>query len=274
MTHLVSSIEKTVSYAAFFKFPVSTEDIYMWLISPRRTSLSKIAQVNSNKFTSKDRNYRNSLNLISQRKIDESINIIKRLAKIPTIRLISVTGSVAVNNSKEDDDVDLMIVTKNNSLWLTRLLITVIIYFSGRKRKPNASRTQSSDTLCLNLWLEERSLTIPVSKRSLYTAHEVLQTLPVYDSGGCYQKFVTKNHWVKRHLANAYYNKTRNLKHSDNSSKTIAVNHLLRFLNNLSYLLQYMYMKPKITTESISIKSAYFHKINFSKKINDYLEAK
>jgi predicted nucleotidyltransferase len=274
MRSLGDSIRRTKSYSNFFIFPIDSSDIYLWLISVDRVPLSKIISLEKKQLTKKEEKFRLSRYEISNKKINESKKIINLLSRVPTIKLISITGSVAINNSKEEDDVDFMIVTSDHSLWLTRAVVTIIVSMFGRRRRPNSSYESAANTICLNLWLEERSLKIPSNKRNLYTAHEVLQTLPVFDRSNYHNQFISHNSWTKRYLANAYFEKTNQLANQNDQIDTGNHSHnlILKCINYVFYLIQLLYMKPKITSETISIKSAYFHKINFSKIINKHLE--
>jgi len=42
---------------------------------------------------------------------------------------------------------------------------------------------------------------------------------------------------------------------------------LISFFNTLAFKLQYLYMKPKITAEKISLHQAFFHPVNLQEKI-------
>lgn len=274
MTNLDHSIKKTITYAGYFNFSLSIDEIYLWLISSKRVSKEKIISKYINKIKKKQLSKKRQKELLSIEKIKQAKKIALVLSRIPTILMIAVTGSVAVNNTSKDDDIDLMIVTKNNSLWITRLITTFIISFTGRRRYPKSSKKKSANTFCLNLWLEEKSLKIDKNNRNLYTAHEVLQIVPVYDSLNTYNNFIKQNSWAKKYLANAYYEKTKNT--SINTTRTgLSMSSVVYFpLNFLAYCLQRVYMNSKITTEKISFNSAFFHSTDYFEKISTYLKKK
>lgn len=277
MRQLERSVLKTISYADYFNFPLSIDDIYLWLISSKRITKKRIEKISPKPLSSEDLVHRQRLNQLSRDKVTEITNIIDILKKIPTVQLIAVTGSVAIKNPKENDDVDLMIVTSNNTLWITRTIITLIVSLFGKRRYPRTHPDKANHTLCLNLWLEERSLKIPRNKQNLYTAHEVLQTEVLYDRHHFHPKFIQINSWVQKHLANAYFERSKlyssvSFTHNWNNHTRI-LSHLIFPFNLVMFVIQYLYMKPKITTETISLSSAYFHKVNFSKKLNRHLRS-
>mgnify|MGYP005846471209 CR=1 FL=1 len=169
-----------------------------------------------------------------------------------------------------------MIITTRHSLWLTRLLVTTCLLLLGKKRTPVTNHPQPN-TLCINLWLDTSSLSVPSAKRNLYTAHEVLQVKPLYDRRQTYQHFLDKNSWTAHHLANAHHHLTLSTQ-SNNSPSLSKPNDswiftLLAPLNLFTFFLQYLYMKPKITKESISLHAAYFHPRNLSPRINTFLKS-
>ena len=113
---------------------------------------------------------------------------------IPWVKLVALTGARAMNNASANDDIDLMIITSKNRLWLTRLLLSILLFPWLRRAKKISRR------LCLNLWLDESALAIKT--RNLYTAHEICQLKPLYNCEATYQKFISANLWVKTYLAN------------------------------------------------------------------------
>jgi hypothetical protein len=113
---------------------------------------------------------------------------------IPWVRLVALTGTRAMDNARADDDIDLMIITAANRLWLTRLLLTCLLFPWLRRGKQIARR------LCLNLWLDETALAI--TPQNLFTAHEICQAVPLYNQDKTYEKFIKANQWVKQYLAN------------------------------------------------------------------------
>jgi hypothetical protein len=102
----------------------------------------------------------------------------------------------------------------------------------------------------------------------LYTAHEVLQAKPIFDRGDIYAKFILANSWTSRYLANAYKSASSSVSSSKSppppqqptlSFRAKSRNLFLKFLNSFAFHLQYHYMKSKITHETITLHSAYFH---------------
>jgi predicted nucleotidyltransferase len=236
----------------------STDTIHRYLISSQKHSFSTVANL-SPATTPKQQKVIRLKQAISMEKIEKASKIANLLSKIPTIKLICATGSIAINNADQDADLDLFIVTSKDTLWLTRPLVFFILKALRLRRSaklPEHNSKRVKDKVCDNLWLDESALKILESKRNLYTAHEVLQAKPLFDRGGLYQQFIHQNSWTKTYLANAYaaVSRQRSAVRSMN-----AESRMLKALNFIFYKIQYLYMKKKITNETITLHSAFFH---------------
>ena len=193
---------KTLVYADVFDYPLRAAELVEWQIAgdrPRPELTGKTGKFYHLKG-------RQALAVLRRRRQHFSHLKLKRarlaaglLKLIPWIKLIAVTGALAMNNSDQNDDIDLMIVTQANRLWLSRLLATILLL--PQLRQPH-QRFLVSDKICLNLWLDETALSLPRNQRNLYTAHEVVQVKPILDRDYTYLKFIIANLWLKNYLPN------------------------------------------------------------------------
>ena len=252
----------TLCYADIFDYPLNISEIHHWLIANQasKKSVSLKLKLRSEPIIQKTKNYyhlqgrstivslRQTRQSFSQPKLIKAQRIANLLSHIPSINLIAITGALAMNNADETDDIDLMIITKNNQLWITRLLaIFLLELFHLRRRSGSELRVSSEPSLsivdkaCLNLFLDGSALTIPVPSRNLYTAHEVAQVKPIFERKNTYQKFLASNSWVKDYLPNALGSELPGLVGSELSVRV--PNLLLLKLNQLAFKLQHWYMK-------------------------------
>jgi len=166
--------------------------------------------------------------------------------------LVGLSGSVAAGFSRDGDDIDLVIVTRPGSLWLTRLQFYLTNPRLPRRRP--GQQANLTDRLCLNLWLESHRLRLPAN---LFFATELLNFIPIYDPFGVYHRWLKSNNWIKELFPVGY-------------SKRLQLNapgglidppwlKLIKLLNRPAYYLQRLYMSPKQTTERISYQTAFFH---------------
>jgi hypothetical protein len=126
---------------------------------------------------------------------------LKTLSIFPQIRLVGYSGSMAAYNANKSDDIDLFIITKNKRLWTSRFICIILAYAFYLKR--NRSINNAPNKVCLNMFIDERDLTIPKYKHNIYIGHEILQMRPIIVRGDIYQKFISANKWVYKLFPNA-----------------------------------------------------------------------
>ena len=276
MSSLSHAVTSTLNYAAYFDYPLSIKELHHWLITKKIVSEKTLIKTLPSKIVvklTKTSIKRSQRYILTEQKLNTLNPVLKFLKLIPTINLIAVTGSLAMDNAKEDDDIDLMVVTSNNTLWLTRLFVMAIISLFSRRRHPN--ELHQPNTICLNLWLDGEALLIPKAKQNLYIAHEVLQVKPLYNKKETYQKFILLNSWTKNYLANAYhlitskFSSSHLLKREVKQTKQTSI---LSTLNLFAFKLQYLYMRSKITREYVTPHEAYFHPRDLNANINRHLK--
>ncbi len=126
------------------------------------------------------------------------------LSKLPWIDLAGVSGSCSMDNASDLDDCDVFIMSAPGRMWLARLSAILVAKWYGIHRTwGDVSAQSAKGKICLNLFFDGRERAVPESKRSLYTAHEVVQMLPVVIRGGAYDDFLTANMWVGRMMPQA-----------------------------------------------------------------------
>jgi hypothetical protein len=114
------------------------------------------------------------------------------LAALPFVRMVAVTGSLAVYNSRNAaDDIDYLIVTTPGRLWLARFFAVMLTHVGHLRRV----------ALCPNYLITLDALEQP--DRSLFTAHELAQMVPLYGLE-VYRRLVAANAWARAYLPNAF----------------------------------------------------------------------
>ncbi len=113
-----------------------------------------------------------------------------RIAQLPFVRMVALTGSLAVGNVQPGADIDYLIITEQGRLWLCRATVIALGLLAARQ----------GDIICPNYFLSERALA--VTERNLYTAHEFAQMIPLYNVAA-YEQIQTSNAWVRHYLPNA-----------------------------------------------------------------------
>ncbi|HQV94278.1 MAG TPA: hypothetical protein PLA27_04405 [Anaerolineales bacterium] len=114
----------------------------------------------------------------------------KILGALPFIRMVALTGSLAVLNLSKNADFDYMLVTAKGRVWTARAFALAL----NRLARP------FGHTICPNLIVSESALEWPL--RDLYSARELIQMIPI--SGmDVYQEVMKVNAWTREILPNA-----------------------------------------------------------------------
>ena len=191
----------------------------------------------------------------NQRKIDLAKNYASIIRFVPGIRFIALTGSVSMMNASEDDDIDFFIITKRNMLWIARFFVVLLVKFLGVKREYRNKMVR--DKLCLNMFLDEDELNFP--KRNFYIAHEIAQMKVLYDGDAIYSRLINKNNWIKKFFPNIKNIYSNSLQYKKRNGIFFIKDNILSSFNFVFFILQYGYMKNKITYEKVNLKKAFFH---------------
>jgi len=259
-----------VAYADVFDFPLTRDEIRLWAVGgidrvpssltgldiskkagieyvclPKRKSLVHIRQLRQKSAVFKWRR----------------IHAASRLFRIiPTLLLVGVSGGLAVENAKEGDDIDLFFVSRKNTLWLTRSLVTFVAEILGMRRRPGDRRVKNK--ICLNMFMAEDALSLPRNERDFFAAHEVLQMVPLWEREGVYQRFLSANRWVKHFFPNAWHDKIRGMVRSDKKSRINVLTWLqgaIALLEPVASFVQRVYMRKRRTSEVIEYGMIRFH---------------
>ena len=269
------AIVKTLVYSDIFEFPLSYDELWRFLISKKpvsKKSFNKTLNNKSQEFKVKKGWYylpkRESLIKTRLQRIKESkkkIEYAKRIASyvsfIPTVCLIGISGALSMENSDSQDDIDLFVITKANTIFLTRFVLILILQAFGVRR--NRAAQYAANKVCLNMLIDESAMAFPVARKDLYTAHEIAQMKPLFERNNTYQKFLGANLWVKEFLPN----------HSQkNAEVSVVPRSVLRssalVLSALEFFakkLQLWYMKRHITNETITNRMLAFHPLDYKK---------
>ncbi|KKQ93235.1 MAG: hypothetical protein A3C27_00930 [Candidatus Levybacteria bacterium RIFCSPHIGHO2_02_FULL_39_36] len=273
---LEESVIKTLSYADVFDFPMKPSEIWKFLIGAKiqenefYRKLKKILKKGLIRRRGKylflhGRAVLYSLRIQRKKESIKKLKMAKRvsglLALIPSVRLIGISGSLSMNNSNPEDDIDLFIVSAKNTMWLTRFCVNLVLLLLSRKRKREEILAQ--DQICPNMFLAQDHLVIPVGKQNIFSAHEVVQLRVLVNKKKTHERFLAENKWVLKFLPNSF-------EPQPISSGFCFMNQLAIPMDRIFFLAQFFYMKNRITTEEIGRSFARFHpkdKSNFIRQI-------
>lgn len=275
------AILKTLLYSDIFDYPLTAEELWRYLsgigkiskkaIFVELASLPEIIQRKDGFFFIKGKEKTIKNRLLNEKISDKKLGIAKRigayLSFIPTIQFIGVSGSVAMRSSKRNDDIDLFIIARKNTLWLTRLLVLFFLELLGKRRGRRSGAI--SDLICVNMLMDEKDLRFYSSRQNLYTAHEIVRMVPVFERGGVYAKFLDENSWVREYLPNAGERRTtQNI--TRNYAEVSVIQRMVPLFSTLEPFakwIQLWYMRNHKTTEEITDTLLAFHPLDYQPRV-------
>jgi len=248
-------------YHDIFDYPLRASDLKKWQVVNPHITLKGGKSV---KINNKDFIKRENRKKISEKKLLIANKASSLLSKIPTVQFVGITGSLAMMNSRVGSDVDLLIITKTNTLWLTRSIVyLLLVLFGFAIRKPGDR--EEADRLCINMWLDGSDLIFKKTNshlRNLFIAHEILQIKPLINKNKTHEKLLSENKWVYEYWKGEY-KKTESTKLNNNL--------FVKPVNLIAYYFQKAYMKRKLTREVVTPIRAFFHPVDWSKKVEKEL---
>ena len=206
---------------------------------------------------------------VSQIKLNLLDKVIHILKFIPNIQLIGLTGSLAMSNAKEEDDIDIFIITRSNRLWVTRLLMLAVMQCLGLRRK--RSMVKAKNKICLNLFFDEQNMSVPAIKKTIYGAHEVLQMKPLVNRNNSYENFLASNLWVYDFFPNAL--KKSIIKYKSNTKSIIFFKNKGSRWGNLveqmAKKFQLHFINKHQTTELVTDTQLWFFPYDYEQKVRE-----
>lgn len=211
-----AAILSTLIYSDIFDYPLTKKELWRYLHTSTRISLQEFElflHKKGNGISKKEGFYtlsgrehvverRQYVLLTNKEKIKKAKGVAKLLSHIPTICLIGISGSVAMESASEEDDIDLFFITKRHTVWLTRLFVTLLLDAKGLRRKRVESEVHNK--ICVNMFMDESHLGFSKEQQNLYIAHELLQLKPIFDRGAYYKKLLFVNRWGRNYLYNGF----------------------------------------------------------------------
>lgn len=202
LKNLSQSVFHTLAYADVFDYPLTAGEVHRYLTCAGATKEEVLQALGDEHqfarvgdyFTLRGREHiveiRRHRGEIAARLWTQAIRYGRMISMLPFVRMVAVTGSLAMDNTDEGKDIDFMIVTEPGRLWTARAISLLMARI--------ASLTGVS--LCPNYLVTTNALQLP--ERSLYVAHEVAQMVPL--SGlETYRELRRANSWTGDYLPNA-----------------------------------------------------------------------
>lgn len=204
---LESAVLETILYSDLFDYPLTCDEVshYLFGLAANRAAVCAFLEslpISDGKLAQRDGfvfmrgrdeivDRRRTRQMTSARLWIRARRFVRVLAALPFVRMVGVTGALAMDNSEAGDDIDVLIVTSRGRAWTARLLSVALVYVGKIL----------GDVLCPNYLITEDALELEA--RDLFAAHEFAQMTPVYGLD-VYDRMQCANGWVYGYLPNAH----------------------------------------------------------------------
>src|SRR5690606_38349082 len=177
LSTLEAAVLQVIAYGDLFEYALTPEEVLHWL--PVRATLAEVQgalqgdtlsrlvstappylTLAGRESTAATRERRRSSSAALRRQARRYGALIGRL---PFVRMVALTGALAVDNADEGDDLAYLIVTAPGRVWTVRSMVMAL----GRIARLRGV------TLCPNYLIAESALALPAN--DYYTARELLQ---------------------------------------------------------------------------------------------------
>jgi hypothetical protein len=125
---------------------------------------------------------------LSRELLDRDRRILRFLTRLPFVRMVALSGSLAHLNAEGGSDLDLFVITSPGRVWCVTLFVLIVARLRGWRRR-----------LCLNYVVSERSLAIEPA--DLFSANQIIHLRPVTGEF-VYRRFLAANTFVAGHYPN------------------------------------------------------------------------
>lgn len=201
--NLSRAVLQTVAYSDIFDYPLTAHEIHRYLIGVE-ASLEEVTRTVEDEeiftrtgdyFTLPGRNetvnIRMHREVRSRELLSQAMKYGRMLGALPYIRMVALTGSLAVMNVLGDQDFDYMLVTAPGRVWMARAFALAF----------NRLTRLRGHTLCPNLIISETALEWNV--HDLYSARELCQ-MKLIKGKDVYMRLMKVNGWIRNFLPNAF----------------------------------------------------------------------
>ncbi len=224
MSYLRNSIIATIVYYDVFDYPLTLLEVFKYLINPARIARINdgIGEIDINEIAGEldklvkaeiigekngfyfladeDRLYDIRINRrkIADWKWKRFLRYCRWLSLAPYLRGIFASGSMAIDNTEEKSDFDVLVIAGSGRLYTCRLFLWLISSVLGTRRKK--WEKIAPDKLCFNHYITDNFLNI--FHESLFNAQSYVNLKPVLVDPELIDKFYASNLWLNNYVYN------------------------------------------------------------------------
>lgn len=219
---LTTAILRTMAYFDVLDYPLTATEVWRWLyrgpqetwnVTPEevRATLNTLV---ANQRLGHDRDWytlpgREAIVAVraerlvrNEKKWKRAKSTARFLEVIPYVKLAAVVNTLAIDNARAESDIDFLIVTEPERIWIARLMVTGIVEMLGYRRHGE----KIADRICLSFYLTTKGLNLSPLKLDADDPHFAFwasQAVPLMDEA-TYEQFLTANRELTARLPNAW----------------------------------------------------------------------
>jgi hypothetical protein len=198
------SVLRSIVYASLFDYPLTRAQLRETLVGVEATDEALASWLEKSPLLAAAIDERDGLyfprdrtDLLETRRRRErcSLDLLEKhghvlalLARMPFVRMVAISGSVAHLNAERDADLDLFVVTSAGRVWSVMTTVLLLTRLLGWRKH-----------VCLNYVLSERML--EVQPPDLFSANQVIHLKPLWGAA-TYHRFLDTNRFVRETYPN------------------------------------------------------------------------
>ncbi len=211
-TALEQSLFRALAYFAYFRYPLTTMELWKWCDVPE-TSIVGIDETIQSSVWLREKGVRSDHGFFgvgdvgswraerihrvtdALRKSRRAERFVRFASIFPWIKMIAVCNSLAFSFTNTESDIDLCIVTQRGRIWSTRLLLTGVLALM--RARPGE---REKDPLCLSFFIAEDRLDLSLVKigpEDPYLLYWIATLSPVLDRDETCAKLHAANAWIR-----------------------------------------------------------------------------
>ena len=128
----------------------------------------------------------------------------KKLACLPGVEAIFLSGSIAQGRNNAQSDIDLFIISRPGMIWTARFFVYITLFLAGNMRRTG----KEAGKYCPNHFITSDHLEI--QEQDAYSAHLFSHNIPLQDKNNIFVQFKSLNQeWIES-FGESFQHKTTN----------------------------------------------------------------
>lgn len=193
------AVLQAVVYASLFDYPLTLDQLHQNLVGVRADARTIESWWHNSLLLQATVDYRNGWffpagrselvfvrarrESLSRALIDRDRRIVSLIARMPFVRMVALSGSLAHLNADGAADLDLFVITAPHRVWSVTVATLVLARLLGCRKR-----------VCMNYVVSESALRI--APEDMFSANQIIHLRPI-TGHGTFARFVDANPFVK-----------------------------------------------------------------------------